>query len=317
MSSSPAAVYAAEISHPQLRGRLTLLSAFCTALGMLFIYLLGYLIPVRLIDVSRVQRKRYWNSRLIICTDKAFLEEQHDLGSSFNPSSNSRDSEYSLFRSSFIFAKGFGNLLIFLQSALLSEFRYQNSLPHKHRMLSAAKAFFSLTWMAFHINISLSHSSLYLIFNVSTIFLSPLWRLITVWWVWYLPASRASRCWCYCQSPSLQRGLRASDGCPRLRKHCLSFEAMVGKLMRCSTLTLTGGNFPDKSDYRIEKEIKDLIENSSKSNASGKKTSKWRELRKPELYKPLTIMMTFFAFQQFSGIFVIFVYAAQVCYISS
>jgi Sugar (and other) transporter len=37
----------------------------------------------------------------------------------------------------------------------------------------------------------------------------------------------------------------------------------------------------------------------------------WRKLRQPELYKPLTIMITFFFFQQFSGIFVIFVYAAQ------
>jgi Sugar (and other) transporter len=46
MSSSPAAVYAAEISHPSLRGRLTLLSALCTALGMLFVYLLGFLLPV-------------------------------------------------------------------------------------------------------------------------------------------------------------------------------------------------------------------------------------------------------------------------------
>lgn len=50
MSSSPAAVYAAEIAHPKLRGRLTLLSALCTALGMLFIYLLGYLIPVSISD---------------------------------------------------------------------------------------------------------------------------------------------------------------------------------------------------------------------------------------------------------------------------
>ena len=48
MSSSPAAVYAAEISHPRLRGRLTILSSLCTALGMLFIYLLGYLIPVNI-----------------------------------------------------------------------------------------------------------------------------------------------------------------------------------------------------------------------------------------------------------------------------
>lgn len=70
-------------------------------------------------------------------------------------------------------------------------------------------------------------------------------------------------------------------------------------------------NFTDKGDYRIEKEIKDLVENIAKSNTSGKKTSKWRDLRKPELYKPLSIMIAFFAFQQFSGIFVIFVYAAQ------
>lgn len=57
MSSSPAAVYAAEISHPMLRGRLTLLSALCTAIGMLLIYLLGYLIPVRLKGVSKDENK--------------------------------------------------------------------------------------------------------------------------------------------------------------------------------------------------------------------------------------------------------------------
>lgn len=57
--------------------------------------------------------------------------------------------------------------------------------------------------------------------------------------------------------------------------------------------------------------MEDLVENISKSNASGKKTSKWRELQKPELYKPLFIMISFFAFQQFSGIFVIFTYAAS------
>lgn len=57
--------------------------------------------------------------------------------------------------------------------------------------------------------------------------------------------------------------------------------------------------------------MKDLVESISKSNASGKKNSKWRELKKPELYKPLSIMIAFFAFQQFSGIFVVFVYAAQ------
>lgn len=70
--------------------------------------------------------------------------------------------------------------------------------------------------------------------------------------------------------------------------------------------------FTDVNDYRIEKEIKDLIENASKSNyPGGAKKSKWMELKQPELYKPLSIMIAFFAFQQFSGIFVIFVYAAQ------
>ena len=45
------------------------------------------------------------------------------------------------------------------------------------------------------------------------------------------------------------------------------------------------------------------------------KTSKLKEmtarLKQPQPYKPLGIMIAFFAFQQFSGIFVIFVYAAQ------
>lgn len=37
----------------------------------------------------------------------------------------------------------------------------------------------------------------------------------------------------------------------------------------------------------------------------------WKEFRRPELYKPFLIMLLFFAIQQFSGIFVIFIYAAQ------
>lgn len=37
----------------------------------------------------------------------------------------------------------------------------------------------------------------------------------------------------------------------------------------------------------------------------------WKEFAKPELYKPFIIMVSFFAIQQFSGIFTIFVYAAQ------
>lgn len=36
-----------------------------------------------------------------------------------------------------------------------------------------------------------------------------------------------------------------------------------------------------------------------------------REFSRPQLYKPFLIMVSFFAIQQFSGIFVIFIYAAQ------
>lgn len=45
-------------------------------------------------------------------------------------------------------------------------------------------------------------------------------------------------------------------------------------------------------------------------NSSGN-DSLWGTLRRPEIYKPLAIINAFFAFQQFSGTFVIVVYAAQ------
>lgn len=41
------AVYSAEIAHPKLRGRLTLLTSMAIAVGILMIYVLGYFIPVR------------------------------------------------------------------------------------------------------------------------------------------------------------------------------------------------------------------------------------------------------------------------------
>ena len=69
--------------------------------------------------------------------------------------------------------------------------------------------------------------------------------------------------------------------------------------------------FTDEGDNRIDMEVKSLVENLSSSIVNGKKISKWKALRKPTLYKPLAIMITFFGFQQFSGIFVVFVYAAQ------
>lgn len=44
--SSPAAVYSAEIATPKLRGRLTVLTSLAIAVGILMIYILGYIFPV-------------------------------------------------------------------------------------------------------------------------------------------------------------------------------------------------------------------------------------------------------------------------------
>lgn len=47
------------------------------------------------------------------------------------------------------------------------------------------------------------------------------------------------------------------------------------------------------------------------SRSSSGNDSLWSTLKRPEIYKPLAIINAFFAFQQFSGTFVIVVYAAQ------
>lgn len=47
LSSAPSAVYSAEIAHPTLRGRFSVITSVTIALGVLVIYVLGYLIPVR------------------------------------------------------------------------------------------------------------------------------------------------------------------------------------------------------------------------------------------------------------------------------
>lgn len=47
LATTPAVIYVSEICHPSLRGRMTLLSSpFNTALGLVTIYMLGFLIPV-------------------------------------------------------------------------------------------------------------------------------------------------------------------------------------------------------------------------------------------------------------------------------
>lgn len=47
LSSSPAAVYCAEIAVPKLRGRLTVLTSLAIAVGILMIYTLGFFFPVK------------------------------------------------------------------------------------------------------------------------------------------------------------------------------------------------------------------------------------------------------------------------------
>lgn len=52
LSSSPVTVYAAEIAHPRIRGRLTVLSSVFISFGVLVIYFLGFLIQV-IINLSK------------------------------------------------------------------------------------------------------------------------------------------------------------------------------------------------------------------------------------------------------------------------
>jgi hypothetical protein len=46
-------------------------------------------------------------------------------------------------------------------------------------------------------------------------------------------------------------------------------------------------------------------------NSSSGQGGIWKTLKRPEIWKPLAIINAFFAFQQFSGTFVIIVYATQ------
>jgi hypothetical protein len=69
--------------------------------------------------------------------------------------------------------------------------------------------------------------------------------------------------------------------------------------------------FLDKTDLKIDAEIERIKENRNVSTEKKSIFAVWKEFRHPELYKPFAIMVSFFAIQQFSGVFVIFVYAAQ------
>uniref|UniRef100_A0A182NAM7 Major facilitator superfamily (MFS) profile domain-containing protein n=1 Tax=Anopheles dirus TaxID=7168 RepID=A0A182NAM7_9DIPT len=163
LSSTPASVYAAEVAHPNLRGRLTLLTAFCTAIGMLSIYTLGYVF------------KNDWRFVCMICG-------------------------------------------VFTVVSLLTVL----PLPESPSWLVSKK------------------------------------RL-----------EKAERCL---------------------------------KVVRA---------IKDDDHPEIRAELDALEENIARFRSSQTKKSKLDQLKKPEVYKPLAIMCTFFFFQQFTGIFVIIVYAAS------
>lgn len=57
----------------------------------------------------------------------------------------------------------------------------------------------------------------------------------------------------------------------------------------------------------------DILIHQSEMRHTTKKGSMLSNLRKPEVYRPIGIMVGFFAFQQLSGIFVVVVYAAKFC----
>lgn len=62
---------------------------------------------------------------------------------------------------------------------------------------------------------------------------------------------------------------------------------------------------------KIDLELNEIVLNKRASVEKQSIFAVWKEFSKPELYKPFLIMFSFFAIQQFSGIFVIFIYASQ------
>ncbi|CRL02362.1 CLUMA_CG015156, isoform A [Clunio marinus] len=65
------------------------------------------------------------------------------------------------------------------------------------------------------------------------------------------------------------------------------------------------------SNESLNEELEHMHDQIISRNSHLQSDSLWRTLRKPEIFKPLVIINSFFAFQQFSGTFVIIVYATQ------
>ncbi|XP_050324659.1 facilitated trehalose transporter Tret1-2 homolog [Bactrocera neohumeralis] len=69
----------------------------------------------------------------------------------------------------------------------------------------------------------------------------------------------------------------------------------------------------DKTTYdEFEKELAMIKKNSDQSREAAESESLLQAIRSPEVHKPLIMMMGFFFFQQFSGIVIVIVFAAQI-----
>lgn len=81
---------------------------------------------------------------------------------------------------------------------------------------------------------------------------------------------------------------------------------------RAFQLTSTRTPFTELfSNASLNAEMERLHDQIVSRNSSSAGDGMWSILKRPEIYKPLAIINAFFAFQQFSGTFVIIVYATQ------
>lgn len=94
-----------------------------------------------------------------------------------------------------------------------------------------------------------------------------------------------------------------------------SWLASKGRTKAAEKSLRTFKGLPRKGSFinpELQGEIDILIHQAEMRNYV-KKGSLWSNLRKPEVYRPIGIMIGFFGFQQLSGIFVVVVYAAKFC----
>ncbi|XP_014763672.2 facilitated trehalose transporter Tret1 isoform X1 [Drosophila ananassae] len=73
-----------------------------------------------------------------------------------------------------------------------------------------------------------------------------------------------------------------------------------------------GFNKSDEITHPLVLEEYQVLQKSLQQRDAEVKESFWRSLKQPEVHKPLLILMSLFAFQQLTGIFVVIVYAVQI-----